>query len=96
MLLVAFDVASNVTSKFVTKLPEENPRKLIARKSGNIFMKKGWNILVSSKMRARVLGLVKSARSEIYCLFLSLVVTENVIGGFSENGKHNKTISLLQ
>lgn len=52
--------------------------------------------MVSSKIRARVLGLVKSARSEIYCLFLSLVVTENVIGGFSENGKHNKTIILLQ
>ena len=92
-LLETFDVASNVTSKFVTKLPEENPRKLIARKSGNIFIKKGWKILVSSKMRARVLGLVKSARSEIYCLFLSLVVTENVIGGFSENMNRTRQLA---
>ena len=56
-------------------------------------MKKGWNILVSSKMRARVLGLVKSARSEIYCLFLSLVVTENVIGGFSEVGNTTRQLA---
>lgn len=38
---------------------------------------------VRSAMMARVVGLVRSAKSEIYCLLLNVIMTENVIGGFS-------------
>ena len=34
-------------------------------------------------MMARVVGLVRSAKSDIYCLLLNVIMTENVIDGFS-------------
>ena len=38
---------------------------------------------VRSAMMARVVGLVRSAKSDIYCLLLNVIMTENVIDGFS-------------
>ena len=43
-------------------------------------------------MMARVVGLVRSAKSDIYCLLLNVIMTENVIDGFSikKKGKVEK------
>lgn len=38
---------------------------------------------VRSAMMARVVGLVRSAKLDIYCLLLNVIMTENVIDGFS-------------
>ena len=45
---------------------------------------------VRSAMMARVVGLVRSAKSDIYCLLLNVIMTENVIGGFSIKKKKEK------
>ena len=47
---------------------------------------------VRSAMMARVVGLVRSAKSDIYCLLLNVIMTENVIDGFSikKKGKVEK------
>ena len=41
-------------------------------------------------MMARVVGLVRSAKSDIYCLLLNVIMTENVIDGFSIKKKKGK------
>ena len=47
---------------------------------------------VRSAMMARVVDLVRSAKSDIYCLLLNVIMTENVIDGFSikKKGKVEK------
>ena len=45
---------------------------------------------VRSAMMARVVGLVRSAKSDIYCLLLNVIMTENVIDGFSIKKKKGK------
>ena len=45
---------------------------------------------VRSAMMARVVGLVRSAKSDIYCLLLKVIMTENVIDGFSIKKKKGK------
>ena len=47
---------------------------------------------VRTAMMARVVGLVRSAKSDIYCLLLNVIMTENVIDGFSikKKGKVEK------
>ena len=45
---------------------------------------------VRSAMMARVVGLVRSAKSDIYCLLLKVIMTENVIDGFPIKKKKEK------
>ena len=45
---------------------------------------------VRSAMMARVVGLVRSAKSDIYCLLLNVIMTENVKDGFSIKKKKGK------
>ena len=45
---------------------------------------------VRSVMMARVVGLVRSAKSDIYCLLLKVIMTENVIDGFPIKKKKEK------
>ena len=46
---------------------------------------------VRSAMMARVVGLVRSAKSDIYCLLLNVIMTENVIDGFPIKKKKGKS-----
>lgn len=45
---------------------------------------------VRSAMMARVVGLVRSAKSDINCLLFNVIMTKNVIDGFSIKKKKGK------